>query len=138
MSKMKTETCLGIAGLMGATAVAAGAFGAHGLEGKIPDDLMEIFQTAAHYHLIHSVVLLALSALIQQNQKSAILSISAYFFSFGILVFAGSLYILALSGTRWWGAVTPIGGVLLILGWTTLSYYCFRAGKSFASRPNQS
>jgi len=127
---MLQRTCLGIAGLMGATAVAAGAFGAHGLEGKIPQDLFGIFKTAALYHLVHSVTLLAICPLIKQNETDKILAVSFHLFWIGILVFSGSLYTLALSGTRWWGAITPIGGVLLILGWTMLLLSPFGTGKT--------
>ncbi len=135
---MKSKNCLGIAGFLGATAVGAGAFGAHGLEGRIPEDLLEVYKTAAHYHLIHSVVILGISLLLQCSQKDRIYSVSAYFFLLGILVFSGSLYTLALSGTRWWGAITPVGGLLLILGWMTLILGGFRGGKPKASQSNQS
>ena len=135
---MNAQACLKIAGIAGATGVAAGAFGAHGLQGRIPENLIEIFHTGANYHLLHSIVLLALSALVQQFQENKFLLLSAHFFWFGILVFSGSLYILALSGARWWGAVTPIGGMSLIIGWILLFIAAKATKKTGTSQHNQS
>ena len=135
---MKAETCLKIAGIAGATGVAAGAFGAHALKGGIAEDLLEIYHTGAFYHLIHSIALLAIASLIQRYQMTKILGLSAVFFAFGILVFSGSLYTLAVSGNRWWGAVTPVGGISLILGWALLFFARIEGAESRASQHNQS
>lgn len=108
-----------ISGLMGALAVACGAFGAHALKSRLPADLLAIWNTGAHYHLVHAVALLALALHAQATGRSGgwawglLLS--------GVVIFSGSLYALALSGVRVLGAVTPVGGVLLIAGWIALA-----------------
>jgi uncharacterized membrane protein YgdD (TMEM256/DUF423 family) len=103
------------------TAVAAGAFGAHGLEGRLAPDLLEVFATAARYQLIHGVGLLAV-ALAAARWPSAGLELGGWLLVAGITAFAGSLYALALTGQRWLGAITPCGGALLIAGWAVLAW----------------
>jgi uncharacterized membrane protein YgdD (TMEM256/DUF423 family) len=107
-----------VAAASGALAVAAGAFGAHGLRGRISPELLSTWNTAAQYHLLHSVVLLALGLFAVSTQKSV--SIPAGLFALGILLFSGSLYGLVLAQQTWLGPVTPMGGVLLIAGWVAL------------------
>ena len=102
----------------GSVAVAAGAFGAHGLRDQVSPDLLSAWATAAHYHLLHSVVLLALGLFAVSTQKSVLLSGSL--FGLGILLFSGSLYGLVLTQQSWLGPVTPIGGLLLVAGWLSL------------------
>jgi uncharacterized membrane protein YgdD (TMEM256/DUF423 family) len=113
----------------GFVAVALGAFGAHGLRGKIAPDLLEVYQTGAHYHLIHAVALLVVAALVGRWEGVADDSPSTavaharragWLFASGILIFSGSLYLLALTGTRWLGAITPLGGVCFLSGWISL------------------
>eukprot|EP00924_Labyrinthula_sp_SR-Ha-C_P016038 snap_masked-scaffold_4-processed-gene-17.18-mRNA-1 protein AED:0.02 eAED:0.02 QI:0/-1/0/1/-1/1/1/0/113 len=106
---------LQVAGLMGASAVALGAFGAHGLAGmNVEPKLIESWKTAAHYHLIHSLAVLYLhSAKIPNKQTPAKL------FILGTLLFSGSIYTLVLTKLKV-GIVTPIGGTLLISGWISL------------------
>lgn len=110
---------IAIAGFFGATAVLAGAFGAHALKGSLPEDLLVVWNTAAHYHLLHSI-LLVLLALYGRSDVRARLPYQLI--AAGITVFSGSLYILAISGIRTLGAITPIGGVLLVSGWLTLAW----------------
>jgi uncharacterized membrane protein YgdD (TMEM256/DUF423 family) len=110
------------AGIAGATGVIAGAFGAHGLEGKVAEDLMEIWQTAATYQLFHAPALLGVGILVKTVGSKRSLSLAGGSFLFGILVFSGSLYLLVLTGQRWLGAITPIGGFSLILGWISLMF----------------
>jgi uncharacterized membrane protein YgdD (TMEM256/DUF423 family) len=99
--------------LSGALAVAFGAFGSHALQRYVTDPkLQKTWETAAHYHLVHSVALIACSA-----HRS---SVPAALMGGGIVLFSGSLYALVLTGQKWLGAVTPIGGMLLIGGWATL------------------
>jgi uncharacterized membrane protein YgdD (TMEM256/DUF423 family) len=107
---------LRIAGLIGALGVALGAFGAHGLKATLATrGMTEVWQTAAHYHLLHSVALLALAlARTPRSRWTGPLFVS------GILLFSGSLYLLAFTGIRWLGAITPLGGSLLIAGWLSL------------------
>jgi uncharacterized membrane protein YgdD (TMEM256/DUF423 family) len=102
---------------MGALAVAFGAFGAHGLKAKVTPELLEIWQTGAHYHLIHAVVLLVLTA---SNQTP---NLGTWLILAGTIIFSGSLYTLVLTDTRWLGAITPIGGVCLITGWLLIAFY---------------
>jgi len=109
---------IGIASCLGALAVAAGAFGAHGLKARVGADLLDVWQTAAHYHLLHSVALLALALFASISGRS--IHLPASLFGAGILIFSGSLYLLVLTDTRALGAVTPIGGLLLIAGWLSL------------------
>lgn len=105
-----------IAALSGALAVAAGAFGAHGAQGQA----VEWLKTGAQYQMVHAVA--ALIAL-QMGAKAP-----AWLFLGGGLIFAGTLYAMALGQPRWLGAVTPIGGATLILGWLWLAYTAFKAG----------
>jgi uncharacterized membrane protein YgdD (TMEM256/DUF423 family) len=104
-----------IAALLGALGVGLGAFGAHGLRAILEaNQTFPIWQTASQYHLLHAVVLLYLS-----GRKSV--PVAAFWsFTGGILIFSGTLYILAYSGFRKLGAITPVGGALLILGWLLL------------------
>ncbi len=104
-----------LAALLGFLAVALGAFGAHGLADALKaHDTAEIWDTAAHYHLIHAVVLLFL-AIIGGKEPAA--SYAWWSFMLGVLIFSGSLYVLAYTGIKALGAITPIGGLLLLAGW---------------------
>lgn len=103
-----------IAGVAGALAVLAGAFGAHALKSRLPPELLASWQTAAHYHLVHSAVLLALALGAERHPS---LRRSFLLIACGTAVFSGSLYALALTGWRLLGALTPLGGVLLVAGW---------------------
>lgn len=106
-----------LAALSGASAILLGAFGAHGLQKSAAiiaePRLLKNWETAAHYHLIHAGAL-CLAALVNAP-------VSCYLFGAGTALFSGSLYLLVLSGKRWLGAVTPIGGVLLTAGWAALA-----------------
>ncbi|MBI5200346.1 MAG: DUF423 domain-containing protein [Elusimicrobia bacterium] len=100
-------------------AVALGAFGAHALRGRIGEDLLAIFETGVRYQAYHALALLALAAWAAQFESAAA-GRAAWLFSAGIVVFSGSLYALALTGIRKFGAVTPIGGLMFLAGWFTL------------------
>ncbi|MEE9494544.1 MAG: DUF423 domain-containing protein [Gammaproteobacteria bacterium] len=102
--------------------VALGAFGAHGLRGKIPDDLLSVWETAAQYQGIHALALVAIGLLILQWPDTLLLRWSGWLFLAGILLFSGSLYLLAATGTRWLGAVTPLGGLCFLAAWSILIY----------------
>jgi uncharacterized membrane protein YgdD (TMEM256/DUF423 family) len=109
-------------GAMLALGVAIGAFGAHGLEGKLDAYSMDIYQRAVLYHYVHALGLLLVGALSGSNTISASLGRWAgMLLLIGIVFFSGSLYVLALTGNRMWGAVTPIGGVCFIAGWVVLA-----------------
>ncbi len=98
-----------------AIGVAAGAFGAHGLSGRVPEDLIEVWKTGARYHLVHGLGLCVLGLLPSPP------NLTGWLFSAGILLFAGSLYAMTLTGHRWLGAITPLGGVAFIAGWIVLA-----------------
>jgi len=113
-----------LSGLMGLTGVALGAFGAHGLKnslGHLEDFPQRIawWETAAHYHLIHSLALLG-TAFVLTRVSSAAATLAGYAFALGICLFSGSLYVMTLTGMRQLGAVTPLGGLCFLLGWACL------------------
>ena len=109
-----------IAAILGATAVALGAFGAHALKGMLMNSgRLDTYETAVKYQFYHTLALL-LIGLIQNSNDSKHLKWSAYLLIAGVIIFSGSLYILCLTGITFLGAITPIGGVLLILGWLLL------------------
>ena len=96
--------------------VACGAFGAHALKQKLTPDLLAVWKTAVEYQLWHALALV-LVGVIAMQRPSTVLGHSALCFALGLLVFSGSLYVLALGGVRWLGAITPMGGRLLLAGW---------------------
>ncbi len=110
---------------LGASAVAAGAFGAHGLKNLLPPASLEAWEIAVRYQLIHAMTLLILFAL-AQLLDSRLIPRAAQLMTVGTLCFSGSLYLLALTGSKWLGPVTPLGGSLLIAGWLTLFYAGFK------------
>jgi uncharacterized membrane protein YgdD (TMEM256/DUF423 family) len=110
-----------LASLSGMLAVAFGAFGAHGLKGRLDEHAMGVFQTAVQYHFYHSLALLAVGVIAVSQPETALLRSSGYLFLVGILVFSGSLYMLSMTGLRWLGAVTPLGGLAFIAGWGCLA-----------------
>ena len=106
-----------LAAFFGASGVALGAFGAHGLKAVLESNhTLEVWHTASLYHLLHAVALLLLAPAAPAHRLSRIL------FSSGILIFSGSLYALAVTGVKWLGAITPIGGVALIAGWIAVGF----------------
>ena len=114
------------AGLAGAIGVVLGAFGAHALRGSIEPRLMETFQMAVQYQLIHALALLMVSLTMGWLGQSLSFEISAYAFMAGIILFSGSLYGLVLTEIGWLGPVTPLGGLCLIVGWLALLVGGFR------------
>jgi uncharacterized membrane protein YgdD (TMEM256/DUF423 family) len=110
-----------IIAVSGLTSVALGAFGAHGLKGKISESLLSAFQTATHYQMFHTLALLGVVVFISQlSEIPKGFIFACYFWLAGIIFFSGSLYGLALGGPTWLGPVTPIGGLLLMAGWLSL------------------
>jgi uncharacterized membrane protein YgdD (TMEM256/DUF423 family) len=109
-----------------AAGVAAGAFGAHGLKRVLSADMLQIWQTAVLYHLIHALGMLALAALMGRFQSSLLGWAGLMMFA-GIVFFSGSLYVLAVGGVKWLGAVTPLGGVLFILAWLLAALAAWRS-----------
>mgnify|MGYP006158900465 FL=1 len=114
------------AAFAGALGVVLGAFGAHALRGSIEPRLIETFQTAVQYQLIHALALLLVSLTMGWLGQSLSFEISAYAFMAGIILFSGSLYGLVLTEMKWLGPVTPLGGLCLIVGWLALLIGGFR------------
>ncbi len=112
-----------IAAITLALAVSLGAFGAHALRGRLDEYLMGVYEKAVFYHFIHALGLLVIPALAHTGiiQSSAVGPVSSLLLG-GIFFFSGSLYLLAFTGTRFLGAITPIGGVAFIAGWLLLAY----------------
>lgn len=107
--------------VFGFLGVAAGAFGAHALKARLSPEMLTVFETGCRYQLFHAVVLLFI-ALAMGQSSSPLFRSAGWLIVFGILIFSGSLYTLTLSGVRAWGAVTPIGGLLLLAGWALLIF----------------
>ncbi|HEX8691824.1 MAG TPA: DUF423 domain-containing protein [Longimicrobium sp.] len=110
-------------GLLG---VAAGAFGAHALRERLSADLLAVFETGARYQMYHALALLAVATAAARWPGGG-WALPGWLFTAGILVFSGSLYLLALTGARWLGAVTPLGGLCLLGGWAALALAGWRA-----------
>lgn len=104
-----------------ALAVALGAFGAHGLKNELTEEMLTIFETGIEYHFYHAMGLLILGLVAQYLPDSALLEWSGWLMIFGIIIFSGSLYILSITGIRWLGAITPIGGLCFIASWIFLA-----------------
>lgn len=113
--RIPSSVRLRVAGALGALGVAAGAFGAHALSGRVPPERLATWDTAARYHLVHAVLLLVLAlSPVPRPLPSNLLTA-------GVTIFSGTLYALVLLDLPVLGAVTPIGGVLLIAGWLSLA-----------------
>lgn len=115
------KTFLIIAAFNGLLAVAIGAFGAHALKTRLAPDLLAIYHTAVQYHFYHLLALSLVGLLLLQWPSSRYLQFSGWLFIAGICLFAGSLYILALTGLRWLGAITPLGGLAFIAAWLSMA-----------------
>ncbi len=102
-------------------AVLLGAFGAHALKERVAADLMPMWRTGVEYHFYHALGLLAVGLLLLRLPGNALLKWAGWAMLAGMLLFSGSLYLLALSGARWLGAVTPLGGTAFIIGWALLA-----------------
>lgn len=104
-----------------ALAVAFGAFGAHGLKEMLNQEMLDIFETGVRYHFYHAIGLLFIGVIAHWLPDSLLLQWSGWLMLAGIIIFSGSLYILSISGIRWLGAVTPLGGLCFIVGWIILA-----------------
>ncbi len=107
--------------LSGFTGVVLGAFAAHGLRGRLTDELLNVFETGVRYQIYHALALL-LVALAFSRWPRGEFAVAGWCFVLGTVVFSGSLYALSLTGTRWLGAVTPIGGLAFLLGWLSIAW----------------
>jgi uncharacterized membrane protein YgdD (TMEM256/DUF423 family) len=111
--------------LSGLIGVAAGAFGAHGLRGRLTPEMLEVWETAVRYQMYHALALLAVGWAVTRWPGS-LTHAAGWLFVAGTLVFSGSLYLLSVSGVRWLGAVTPIGGVAFLARWACLIWAALR------------
>jgi uncharacterized membrane protein YgdD (TMEM256/DUF423 family) len=112
MFPLRTAAGFGFLGVL------LGAFGAHGLRDHVTPELLEVWKTGVFYHLLHAVALLAVAVAGERvGWRRAVVAL----FVAGIVIFSGSLYALTLTGQRWWGAVTPLGGVAFLGGWIALA-----------------
>jgi uncharacterized membrane protein YgdD (TMEM256/DUF423 family) len=125
---MKPSLVFLLGALIMCAGVAAGAFGAHALGSTVEPADLDIYRTGVRYHLIHGLALLAV-ALVAAHGPHALLRVATITFIAGIVLFSGSLYTLVLTGERWLGAVTPFGGVLLMIGWICLAIAGFKVLK---------
>lgn len=118
-----TNVFLLVAGINGFLAVALGAFAAHALRNSIEEALLNTFQTGVQYHMTHTLALFGIALLSIQAPGNTLLKVSGILFILGILFFSGSLYLLSVSGIRWLGAITPIGGVCFLAAWACLCWF---------------
>lgn len=119
-----------LAAALGFLSVALGAFGAHGLTSRLSGladgaQRLEWWKTAALYHLTHALALALAAGLFGATRGGRVACVA---FCVGIALFSGSLYVMTLTGARWLGAVTPLGGLALLTGWAALAVAAFRAG----------
>ena len=110
-----------VASILGGLAVALGAFGAHALRDHLTPEALDTFRTGVTYQMYHALALLAVAAAISRLPQASLLTVAGWLFIAGTLLFSGSLYVLVLAGVRWMGAVTPLGGVAYIAGWSCLA-----------------
>ena len=118
------KTFMFVGALMGGIGVAIGAFGAHGLRGRLSPEMLAVFETGVRYHMYHALAILATAAILPRIDGRAVI-VAGWSFTTGILLFSGSLYALALSGVTTLGAITPLGGVAFLVGWISLAVAAF-------------
>lgn len=113
---------LSVGAILAGLSVAAGAFASHALRGKLTERAVEIFETAARYQMYHALGLLVVAVLLSQaGAPGTTLVAAGIAFILGIVIFSGSLYVLSLTGIKWLGAITPLGGVAFIVGWICMA-----------------
>lgn len=128
------STLLATSCVLMAAGVALGAFGAHVLSTSLTPDLLAIYETGVRYHLVHGMAAVLCVLLARGGVRRA--EGAGWLFVVGTVVFSGSLYVLALTGQRWLGAVTPVGGVCWIAGWLVLAVSALRRRDAQAMPPH--
>lgn len=124
---MKTHHFIIVGAVSMAIAVLMGAFGAHGLKTQLTEYAMGVYQTAVQYQIYHSLGLILIGAIGQiPNMPHKGLTRSGLAMALGILIFSGSLYLLAFTGIKWLGAITPVGGLLMVISWLLLAWTVFK------------
>jgi uncharacterized membrane protein YgdD (TMEM256/DUF423 family) len=121
-----TRTFFVAGALSAAVAVVLGAFGAHGLRGRLTPELLAVFEVGVRYQMYHALALLAV-AWASTRWPGTAMVVAGVLFVAGTVVFSGTLYVLALTGQKWLGAITPLGGVAFILGWIVLAWGAWTA-----------
>ena len=117
-----TKIFLVIVSILGGLSVVAGSFASHALKEKLSQYSLDIFQTGARLQIYHSLALLMVAfLLIIEELPQSLMVVAGYAFITGIVIFSGSLYALSMTGIKWLGAITPIGGVVLIVGWSCMA-----------------
>lgn len=116
-----TRIFLAIASALGGISVIFGAFASHALKDRLSDRALQIWETGTKYQMYHAIALILIALLITRFPSSTPLMVSGYAFIAGVILFSGSLYALSLSGIKWLGAITPLGGVAFIIGWACLA-----------------
>jgi uncharacterized membrane protein YgdD (TMEM256/DUF423 family) len=119
---------LAASAVAGGIGVALGAFGAHGLKARVGPDLLALFETGVRYQMYHALALLAVAWAAGSRAPGPWVDAAGWLFVGGMVVFSGSLYVMTLTGARWLGAITPVGGLAFILGWACLALAALRAG----------
>jgi uncharacterized membrane protein YgdD (TMEM256/DUF423 family) len=114
------KTFMLVAAVMGFVGVGLGAFGAHGLRGRLSPEMLAVFETGVRYHMYHALAILVTAALISRVDGRAVTA-AGWCFTAGIFLFSGSLYALALTGVTILGAITPLGGLAFLAGWACLA-----------------
>ena len=117
------RTFLLLGATLGFLGVAVGAFGAHGLRTRLSPDMLAVFETGVRYQMYHVFAILIVAAAIGNIGDARLLVLAGWFFFAGIVLFSGSLYALALSGTTMLGAITPFGGLAFLAGWACLAFF---------------
>ncbi|HEY7446758.1 MAG TPA: DUF423 domain-containing protein [Vicinamibacterales bacterium] len=120
------RTFLLIGALSGVVGVTLGAFGAHGLRSRLSPDMLAVFETGVRYHMYHAVAILGVALIADRMPTSRLVLASGWLFLAGIVLFSGSLYLLATTGVRTLGAVTPFGGVAFLVAWACLAVAAIR------------
>lgn len=115
-----------IGAVNGFLAVALGAFGAHGLEGKISEKAIGTWEKAVHYQMFHTMAILVTGMLMAKFQQIGPLTAAGWLFLAGIILFSGSLYLYALTSIKTFAMITPVGGVLFLIGWAMLLVFAVR------------
>ena len=111
----------GLGAISAFIAVAAGAFGAHGLKGRLTPEMLTVFETGVRYHMYHALALIA-AGWAYSRWPTSLVAGSGWLFVIGTILFSGSLYVLSISGIRWLGAITPFGGLAFLAGWFCLAW----------------
>jgi uncharacterized membrane protein YgdD (TMEM256/DUF423 family) len=120
-NEKKGRIFLFLGAVSGFIGVAAGAFGAHILKDRLGADMVSVFEVGVRYQLYHALALMA-TAWVRSKRPTGLINTAGWCFAIGTMIFSGSLYLLALSGKKWFGAITPVGGLALLAGWACLAW----------------